>query len=82
MHKSVAYRLQILVLILGYGNVGGSMRLCRDTAGTIAGQSVSGHAAMDDTPSRQAGDIGDTGDGSTVLADWRERRQGEHASTT
>jgi hypothetical protein len=48
----------------------------------VARQGVSGHAAMDNTLSGQTGDVGDTGEGSAVLADRREGRQGEHASTT
>ena len=39
-------------------------------------------AAVYNTLSRKAGDVGDTGEGGTVLADRREDRQREHASTT
>jgi hypothetical protein len=47
----------------------GDVRLGVDTTGTITRQSVSGHAAVDDTLAKQTGDVGDTGEGSTVLAD-------------
>jgi hypothetical protein len=50
MLKSIAYRLQVLLIILGYGNMGlWGVRLQRDTVGTITRQSVSMHAASDNT---------------------------------
>jgi hypothetical protein len=81
--EPVTQRLHVLFVILGPRNVGsGDMRLRRDTAGTLGGQRVSGHAMVDDTLAGQTGDVRDTGDGSAVLADRRERRQRKHASTT
>ena len=53
-----------------------------DAAGAIMRQRVSGHAAVDDTLARETGDVSDTGDGGTVLADRREGCQGEHTSAT
>jgi ribosomal protein L3 len=76
--ESVVYRLHVRLVSLGPGD----MRLGRDTSGAITRHSVSGHTAVNSTLARKAGDVGDTGDGSTVLADRREGRQGEHASTT
>jgi hypothetical protein len=81
--EPVTQRLHVLLIILGCGNVGpGDMRLGGDTTRTITRKSVSGHATVDDTLARQTRDIGDPGNGRTVLADRREVRQGEHASTT
>ena len=81
--EPITQRLHVLLIVLRCRNVGsGDMRLSRDTAGSITRKSVSGHAAVDDTLARETGDVGDTGEGSTVLADRREGRQGEHASTT
>jgi len=81
--ESITQRLHVLLVILGCRNVGsGNMRLSRDTAGSITRKRVSGHAAVDDTLARQTRDIGDTREGSAVLADWRKRRQREHTSAT
>ena len=83
MLESEAYRLHVLVLILGQADVGpGGMRLCRYTTGTVVRRSISRHAKVNDTLARQTRNVGDTGDGGAVLADWREGRQGKHASTT
>ena len=83
MLESITQRLHVLLVILGCRNVGsGNMRLSRDTAGSITRKRVSGHAAVDDTLARQTRDIGDTREGSAVLADWRKRRQREHTSAT
>jgi hypothetical protein len=81
--ESVAYRLHIPLVILWRGNVGlGDVCSDRDTASTVTRKSVSGHAAVDDTLARQTGDVGNAKDGSTVLANRREGRQGEDAPTT
>jgi hypothetical protein len=81
--ESVTQRLHVLLVVLGHGKRGaGRCALVQRYSGTVTRQSVSGHAAVDDTLARQTGDVGDTGEGSTVLADRREGRQGEHASTT
>ena len=83
MLESITQRLHVLLVILGCRNVGpGDMRLSGDTAGSITRKRVSGHAAVDDTLARQTRDIGDTREGSAVLADRRKRRQREHASAT
>ena len=83
MLESITYRLHVLVVVLGHRNVvRGAVRLRRYTVGTVTRQSVSRRAALDNTFSGQTGDVRDTGEGSTVLADRREGRQGKHASTT
>ena len=79
----ITQRLHVLLVLLEYGNVGmRAMHSSRDATGTIMRQRESGHAAVDDTLARETGDVGDTGEGSTVLADRREGRQGEHAFAT
>ena len=67
MLESVVYRLNVLLVVLGSGDIGSG----RDTARTVTGQSVSGHAAVYNTLARNAGDVGDTGNGGTVLANRR-----------
>ena len=81
--KCITQRLHVLLVVLGYRNVGlRTVHSSRDAAGTITRKREPGHAAVDDTLSRQTGDVGDTGEGSTILADWREGRQRKHASAT
>ena len=83
MLKCITQRLHVLLVVFGYGNVGlRAMHSSRDAAGTITRKRVSGHAAVDDTLAKETGDVGDTREGGTILADRRERCQGEHASTT
>ena len=83
MLESITYRLHELVVVLRCGDVGlGDVRLGRDAAGIVTGQSVSGHAASDNTLAGETRDIRDTGECTAVLADRRQWRQGEHASTT
>jgi hypothetical protein len=83
MLQSVTHRLHVLLVILGRGKVRPrDVSQCRDTVCAVARQGVPGHAAVDNTLARQTGDVGDAGEGSTVLADRREGRQGKHASTT
>jgi hypothetical protein len=43
------YRLHVLLVILGCGIVGAGVRLRRNTVGTLTRQSVSTHAAPDNT---------------------------------
>ena len=79
--KCITQCLHVLLVVLGYRNVGlRAMNSSRDAAAAVTRKRESGHAAVDDTLARETGDVGDTGEGSTVLADWRERGQGEHAS--
>ena len=81
--ESITQRLHVLLIVLGCRNLGpGDLRLSRDTVGTIMGKGVSGHAAVNDTLARQTRYVGDTWKGSTVLADRRKRRKGEHTSAT
>jgi hypothetical protein len=72
--------LHVLLILLECRKMGpGDVHLGRDTAGTITRKSVSGHAAVGDTPARQTRDVGDPGNGSTVLADPREgHRESAH----
>jgi hypothetical protein len=81
--QSITHRLQVLLVVLGHGDVGPrDMSLCGDTVYAVARQGVSGHAAVDNTLARQTRDVCDTREGSAVLADRREWRQGEHTSAT
>ena len=68
--KCITQRLHVLLVILGYGNVGlRAMHSSRDAAGTITRKRISGHAAVDDTLARETGDVGNPGEGRTILAD-------------
>ena len=83
MLESITHRLQILFVILGHGYVGlGYVHLGGDAAGAFTRQSISGQAASDNTLAGETGDVRDTGEGSAILANRREGRQREHASTT
>jgi hypothetical protein len=81
--ECVTQRLNVLLVVLGHGDVRlGAVSLCRDTVCAVARRGVPGHATVDNTLARQTRDVGDPGEGSAVLADPREGRQGEDASTT
>ena len=83
MLKPITQSLHVLLVVLKLGTMGmGTMGSSRGTTRTITRKRVSRHAAVDDTLARQAGYVGDPGEGSTVLADRREGRQGKHASAT
>ena len=82
MLQSVTHGLQIILVVLRHGGVGPENVSLRNAVCAVVRQGVSGHTAVDDTGAGQTGDIRDTWEGSAVLADLRERRQGEHASTT